>query len=64
MEEDPEYIFRFPDPGDGVGARVISFDDVSFNYPGQDTELEGSFFDSYLSTRSFLENYSPCYLSL
>ena len=34
MEEDPEYVFRFPDPEDSVGPPIIAFNDVSFNYPG------------------------------
>ena len=35
VEEDPEYVFRFPDPDDGVGPPIISFNNVSFGYPGE-----------------------------
>ncbi|GAX81005.1 hypothetical protein CEUSTIGMA_g8440.t1 [Chlamydomonas eustigma] len=51
VEEDPEYIFRFPDPGDGVGASVISFNDVSFNYPGGPTLFRNLNFGLDLESR-------------
>jgi hypothetical protein len=34
MEEDPEYIFRFPDPGEVINPPIIGFTDVSFGYSG------------------------------
>lgn len=34
FEKDPEYQFRFPDPGTGASSSVLGFNDVSFNYPG------------------------------
>ena len=34
MDKDPDYVFKFPDPEDQVSAPIISFNDVSFNYPG------------------------------
>lgn len=34
IEDDPEYHFIFPTPSDSVGASILSFDDVSFHYPG------------------------------
>lgn len=34
FERDPEYVFRFPDPGTAaVSANIISFVDVDFGYP-------------------------------
>jgi ATP-binding cassette subfamily F protein 3 len=35
VEEDPEYVFRFPDPGEAISPPIIGFNDVSFNYPGK-----------------------------
>ena len=34
VEKDPEYVFRFPDPGAPVAPPIISFSDVDFGYPG------------------------------
>lgn len=33
FEKDPEYQFKFPEPGGGVSAPILGFNDVSFNYP-------------------------------
>ena len=51
MEEDPEYVFRFPDPGEGVGAPIISFNNVSFNYPGGPTLFSNLEFGLDLESR-------------
>ena len=32
MQEDPEYVFRFPEP-DPVSPPILGFNDVDFNYP-------------------------------
>ncbi|KAK9827792.1 hypothetical protein WJX74_002330 [Apatococcus lobatus] len=32
VEEDPEYVFRFPEP-DPVSPPILGFNDVDFNYP-------------------------------
>ena len=31
MQEDPEYVFRFPEP-DPVSPPILGFNDVDFNY--------------------------------
>lgn len=33
LDEDPEYVFKFPDP-DQLAPPLIGFNDVSFTYPG------------------------------
>ncbi|QDZ23211.1 ABC transporter [Chloropicon primus] len=43
-EEDPEYVFRFPDPGQITGS-LISFDEVSFAYTGKDGARGPTLFD-------------------
>ena len=37
--DDPDYCFKFPAPPDPVGPPVISFNNVSFAYPGGGPEL-------------------------
>ncbi|KAG2423892.1 hypothetical protein HXX76_014945 [Chlamydomonas incerta] len=37
MEEDPEYIFSFPEPEGAAAPPIIAFNDVDFNYPGGPT---------------------------
>ena len=32
VQEDPEYVFRFPEP-DPVSPPILGFNDVDFNYP-------------------------------
>ena len=32
MQEDPEYVFKFPEP-DPVSPPILGFNDVDFNYP-------------------------------
>lgn len=34
FQQDPEYVFRFPDPGTTGSANVVSFTEVDFGYPG------------------------------
>ncbi|GIL87925.1 hypothetical protein Vretifemale_15973 [Volvox reticuliferus] len=34
MEEDPEYVFSFPEPEGAAAPPIIAFNDVSFGYPG------------------------------
>ena len=39
LEDDPESVFRFPEPAEATGA-LISFDDVSFSYaPGESRDI-------------------------
>lgn len=33
VEEDPQYQFKFPDPGE-VAPPILGFNDVAFGYPG------------------------------
>mmetsp|Transcript_18986 Transcript_18986/g.32470 ORF Transcript_18986/g.32470 Transcript_18986/m.32470 type:complete len:755 (+) Transcript_18986:110-2374(+) len=51
MEEDPEYIFRFPDPLEVINPPIISFSDVSFNYPGGPTLFKNLEFGLDLDSR-------------
>lgn len=37
METDPEYVFNFPAPDTIMAPPIISFNDVSFAYPGGKT---------------------------
>ncbi|PNW76832.1 hypothetical protein CHLRE_11g478128v5 [Chlamydomonas reinhardtii] len=37
MEEDPEYIFSFPEPEGSAAPPIIAFNDVDFGYPGGPT---------------------------
>ncbi|KAG2441206.1 hypothetical protein HYH02_010050 [Chlamydomonas schloesseri] len=34
MEEDPEYVFNFPEPEGSAAPPIIAFNDVDFGYPG------------------------------
>eukprot|EP00197_Chlamydomonas_leiostraca_P008797 CAMPEP_0202864636 /NCGR_PEP_ID=MMETSP1391-20130828/4798_1 /ASSEMBLY_ACC=CAM_ASM_000867 /TAXON_ID=1034604 /ORGANISM="Chlamydomonas leiostraca, Strain SAG 11-49" /LENGTH=767 /DNA_ID=CAMNT_0049544399 /DNA_START=78 /DNA_END=2381 /DNA_ORIENTATION=- len=52
MEEDPEYIFRFPDPAEVINPPVIGFNDVSFNYPGGPTLFRNLNFGLDLESRA------------
>ncbi|KAL6757773.1 ABC transporter family protein [Haematococcus lacustris] len=51
MEEDPEYVFRFPDPGEVVNPPIIAFNDVSFAYPGGPTLFHDLTFGLDLDSR-------------
>lgn len=51
-EEDPDYLFRFPDPAGGpVPPPVLSFNDVDFAYPGGPTLFRGLNFGLDLDSR-------------
>ncbi len=51
VEEDPEYVFKFPDPEDQVSPPIISFNDVSFGYPGGPTLFHNLDFGLDLESR-------------
>jgi len=51
IEEDPEYVFNFPDPPDPVSPPIIGFNDVCFNYPGGPTLFKNLNFGLDLTSR-------------
>ena len=52
VEEDPQYLFRFPTPPDAVSPPVLSFTDVDFGYPGGPTLFKDLNFGWVLVRRS------------
>ncbi|KAG2491511.1 hypothetical protein HYH03_010088 [Edaphochlamys debaryana] len=51
MEEDPEYIFSFPEPEGNAAPPIIGFNDVSFGYPGGPTLFKNLNFGLDLESR-------------
>ncbi|KAF5827580.1 P-loop containing nucleoside triphosphate hydrolase protein [Dunaliella salina] len=51
VEQDSEYCFKFPDPGDTINPPIIGFNDVSFNYPGGPTLFRNLNFGLDLESR-------------
>ncbi|EFJ43918.1 hypothetical protein VOLCADRAFT_65399 [Volvox carteri f. nagariensis] len=51
MEEDPEYVFSFPEPEGSAAPPIIAFNDVSFGYPGGPTLFKNLNFGLDLESR-------------
>ncbi|KXZ48205.1 hypothetical protein GPECTOR_29g111 [Gonium pectorale] len=51
MEEDPEYVFTFPEPEGSAAPPIIAFNDVSFGYPGGPTLFKNLNFGLDLESR-------------
>jgi len=52
MERDPEYVFDFPFPDTSLPSSVVSFNDVSFGYPGGRELFHNLSFGIDLNTRA------------
>ena len=52
MDRDPEYVFNFPFPDASMPTSVVSFNDVSFNYPNGRELFHNLSFGLDLTTRA------------